>query len=218
MPSSPSTGPSVYTPGWLNRYDLLVHRISCPLVWGCPSHDLVDQYRHNVARRHLDVGPGTGTLLLRAGLAPHTQIHLLDKHLHPLEMASHALAAHAPLKHTQDALKPWALDNETFRSVGMSLVVHALDGDDVRDKVLPVEEAHRVLEPGGRFFGSTIMSRGDQVRPWPQARALMGFYNSRGIFNNRGDDADAWTDLLRSRFARVHVRVRGCVVLWEATK
>ncbi|WP_255945298.1 class I SAM-dependent methyltransferase [Streptomyces odontomachi] len=202
----------------MNKYDLLVHAVNCPLFWRCPTRHIVDLYRRHAGGRHLDVGPGTGSLLRRSALPTGTAVHLLDRHEAPLDMARKALPGHRVRTYRQDVLKPWEVDEASMESVAMSLVFHTLPGQGIPAKSHPVREAARVLSPGGRFFGATVVGRGQAVRVPAQARWLMDVYNRRGIFANAGDDADDLDAVLRTSFSTVRTWSRGCVVLWVAWK
>lgn len=207
-----------YTPSFLSVYDLLVHRVSCPLFWRCPTRHLVGLYRSHAGDRHLDIGPGTGSLLRRAALPAGTAVNLLDQGQAPLRRARAALPGHRVETHQQDLFDRWELDDASVDSVAMSLVFHTLPGQGIRAKSHAVEEAARVLTPGGQFFGATIVSHGRTVRIPAQARWLMDMYNQQGCFANAEDDADDLVTALQTSFGSVRTWSRGCVALWAAGK
>jgi SAM-dependent methyltransferase len=60
-------------------------------VWRCPTTLLVERYRRHIRPRHLDVGPGTGYFLERAGLAAGTPVTILDPNMNVLDYASRRL-------------------------------------------------------------------------------------------------------------------------------
>jgi SAM-dependent methyltransferase len=84
-------GQREYTPLFLRIYDPLIFGLFTPVVWRCPSTRLVEGYRRHLGQRHLDVGPGTGYFLERAGLADSSPVTLLDPNVHVLEHASRRL-------------------------------------------------------------------------------------------------------------------------------
>ena len=49
------------------------------------------------------------------------------------------------------------------------------------------------------------------------ARALMGLYQSTGVFSNAGDDLAGLDRALGRSFADHRITVRGCVALFDAT-
>lgn len=205
-----------YNRSFLSGYDFLVHTVNCNLFWQCPTRHVVDLYRRHAGARHLDIGPGTGALLRRSRLSPGTAVHLMDLNEGPLEVARRALPRHRVETHRQDVLKPWDLDEASMDSIAMSLVFHALPGGSIGAKSTAVQEASRVLAPGGRFFGATILPLGRSVRTTARARWLMDSYIRRGVFDNAGDDADELDSVLRDSFGTVRSWTRGCVALWEA--
>jgi hypothetical protein len=66
----------------------------------------------------------------------------------------------------------------------------------------------------GVVFGATILGRAasDNVL----AKALMRFYNARGIFGNAGDTTEGLERALAESFARVSIVERGSVALFTA--
>nr|BFE31458.1 hypothetical protein GCM10010200_037090 [Actinomadura rugatobispora] len=71
------------------------------------------------------------------------------------------------------------------------------------------------MRPGGRLFGSTVLSRG--VHLPLHTRLLLRRLNSDGRFNNTADSLDDLHAQLRSRFSDYTVTVHGCTALFEAT-
>ncbi|NSC25497.1 class I SAM-dependent methyltransferase [Streptomyces albus subsp. chlorinus] len=207
-----------YSASFLSGYDLLVHKVTCPLFWRCSTRHLIRLYRRHTGDRHLDVGPGTGSLLRRSGLRSTTAVHLLDRDEAPLRTAREALPDHHVQTYQQDVFERWALDEASVDSVAMSLVFHTLPGQGIGAKAHAVEEAARVLGPDGRFFGATLVRHGRGVKVPARARWLMDAYNRRGIFANAHDDADDLEAALRASFRSVHLWSRGCAALWVAFK
>jgi hypothetical protein len=70
------------------------------------------------------------------------------------------------------------------------------------------------LEPGGVFFGSTILGRG--VAHTTIGRRLMRVYNAKGIFSNADDDERGLERALRSKLEDVEIEVVGAVALFAA--
>ncbi|WP_344162638.1 class I SAM-dependent methyltransferase [Nocardiopsis rhodophaea] len=206
----------------MRRYDFLVCTLSTRLVWGCPEPLLVDFYRHNLRERHLDIGVGTGKLLDVAG-APSGRddfeaLHLLDVNAVPLAMTADRLRRFSPITHQVDALGTWPLEDNSLTSLGASLMMHTLpdEGRGLAGKTGMFDQAARVLEPGGRLFGSTVVTDAAFARRWPPARLLISAYNRRGFFTNSRDTTRDLRAELEARFINVRVRVRGCVAMWEA--
>jgi hypothetical protein len=84
-------GQREYTPLFLKIYDPVILGFFAPAVWRCPTTRLVAEYRRHLGRRHLDVGPGTGYFLARAGMPDGSLVTLLDPNVHVLGHASRRL-------------------------------------------------------------------------------------------------------------------------------
>ncbi|WP_026125797.1 class I SAM-dependent methyltransferase [Nocardiopsis gilva] len=223
MPSAGDQPTSaVYTDRWIRYYDFVVLTLSTRLAWGCPEPRLVDLYKRNLGSRHLDVGVGTGKLLDTAAASAARdafgELHLLDINPDPLRLTAQRLRRFSPVTHQADALGTWPLVDSTLTSVCASLVLHTLpdQGLGFAGKASFFDQAARVLEPGGRFFGSTVVSDVAFARRNPLARLLMSVYNRREIFTNARDTSTDLRAELEARFTNVRVQVRGCTALWEA--
>ena len=106
-PDDPAyAGQREYGPAFLRIYDPLILGVFSPLVWRCPTTRLVEGYRKHVGPRHLDVGPGTGYFLERAGLADRSLVTLLDPNRNVLDHASRRLRRLDVTTIEADVLKP----------------------------------------------------------------------------------------------------------------
>lgn len=66
--SDPSyKGQAGYNPLLLAIYDVWVLRFMARAVWKTPIPPAVERYRRHLGSRHLDVGPGTGYFIEKAG-------------------------------------------------------------------------------------------------------------------------------------------------------
>jgi ubiquinone/menaquinone biosynthesis C-methylase UbiE len=84
-------GQSNYTRALLALYDPLVLGLAARFVWRCPTARLVAGYRQHIGARHLDVGPGTGYFLERAGLRARSPVTIVDPNANVLAHASRRL-------------------------------------------------------------------------------------------------------------------------------
>jgi ubiquinone/menaquinone biosynthesis C-methylase UbiE len=208
-------GQAIYNRSVLRIYDLWVLNFSCRLIWRCPKSLMLANYDRNVGRRHLDIGVGTGYFLNRCRFPDgETELTLLD--LNPVVLAANAapLARYRPVQVHADALAPLPLPSGAYDSVGLNFLLHCLPGPWERKSAVFVNAA-RVLKPGGRVFGSTILASGVPVSG--PARKLMEVYNSKGVFHNADDDLAGLQAALDEHFVDVQVTVRGCVALFEAS-
>lgn len=207
-------GQADYTPGFLAVYDPLVLGVMNRLVWRCPTSAVLALYEAYVSGAHLDVGPGTGWYLDHARFdRPPRAITLLDANPNVLAAASRRLARFEPGTHQANLLEPIDLAPRTFDSIALTHVLHCLPGT-MADKGAVLGRLAALLRPGGRLFGSTILSGG--VRHTPISRGLMRLLDARGVFGNRHDDLDALEDALAERFAEHEVRTVGTVALFSA--
>ncbi len=213
-PQQVEAGQAVYTRRNLNLYDVVVHGISNPLIWRCPTRRLIDHYDRHVSGNHLDVGVGTGYLLDRSRFpvsAP--RLALMDLNRNTLEHASRRIARYRPETYQRNVLVPIPFDAPHFDSIGISYLLHCLPGT-IASKGAVFDHLAALLNPGGVIFGSTLLQEGVE-RNW-MARRLMALYNRKGIFCNSGDSLEGLTKELESRFTDVSLQVIGCAALFVA--
>jgi hypothetical protein len=123
---------------------------------------------------------------------------------------SAAIRMYRPTTSAADVLKPISLDR-TFRSVGMSYVLHCLPGD-IESKAVAFDNLAPLLEAGGVIFGTTILGHG--VEHTPLGRTLIRAYNRKEIFSNLDDGRHALERALAARFDRYELEVSGSVALF----
>jgi SAM-dependent methyltransferase len=174
---------------------------------------VIQRYRQLVGRRHLDVGPGTGYFLDKAGLPPGTEITLLDPNPNVLAHASHRLAARKPTTVEADVLKPLPMEGP-FDSAALSYVLHCLPGPQTH-KAAAIRNVAAVLVPDGVLFGGTVL--GSSEEHTPQARAVLWPFNRRGAFDNIGDTMEGLRGILEESFRNVEIEVVGSLGFFTAS-
>ncbi len=204
---------AVYTPLMLRVYDRLVHGISNRFAWRCPTERLLDLYRTNLSPRHLEAGVGTGFFIDRANPPQFNYLALLDINRHCLAHSAERLGRYRPVLREANLFSPLPGGLEPVDSIGLTYVLHCLPGR-MLEKLGVVDHLRPLLSGRGVLFGATILGRG--IAPNAAARALLGLYNRKGVFNNLDDDITALSDGLKARFDRVVVETQGCVALFEA--
>ena len=102
-------GQHFYSRWFLEIYDPLVLGVFAMHVWRCPTHLLVQHYSRHLARRHLDVGPGTGFFLERASRPPDFNLSLLDPNQNVLAHSARRLARLNPVLLHADVTRPLEL-------------------------------------------------------------------------------------------------------------
>lgn len=206
-------GQAVYTPSVLRVYDLIVLGLSNGLIWRCPTAALLKHYDRNVSPNHLDVGVGSGFYLDRCRFpAADPRLALMDLNPNALRFAARRIARFDPETYPHDVLEPVHERIPPFDSIGMTYLLHCLPGR-IKDKAKAFDHVGVLGHAGAVVFGATILPDLPMTR---RARALMAFYNRRGIFSNRDDDLPGLTAALNARFETVTVHTVGCVALFSA--
>lgn len=206
-------GQREYSPVFLRIYDPLILGLFLPFVWRCPTTHLVERYRKHVGPRHLDVGPGTGYFLERAGLPDRSSVTLLDPNVNVLGHASRRLHRLDVTIIEADVLKPLPVEGP-FDSAALNGVLHCVPGPLSR-KAAAVANVAAVLAPTGVLFGASIL--GDAGRHTWLARSMLKANNRRGIFDNLYDTEDGIRQILEASFERVEMATVGSMAIFAAT-
>lgn len=205
-------GAAVYSAFTLRLYDIWVIRLSNSFGWRCRSSYFLDSYRRHLARRHLEVGPGSGWALANIELPPDIDLTLLDLNSKSLDHTQTRLdVATTRLEH--NILEPFAREIAPFDSISINYVLHCLPGRWA-DKKAAVSTLSRSLTPNGVLFGSTVLGANQRFNPF--GRALMAVYNRTGVFSNRSDDLHGLRAVLSEYFDRVEIDLVGNVALFVA--
>jgi len=213
-PQQIEAGQAVYTRRNLNLYDLVVHGISNPLIWKCPTQTLIEHYNRHLTGNHLDVGVGTGYLLDKCKFPVSSpRVALMDLNQNTLDYASQRISRYQPITYLRNVLEPIACHEEGFDSIGINYLLHCVPGS-IEAKAAAFEHLAALLNPGGVLFGSTLLQGGVE-RSW-LARRLMAFYNRKRIFSNQQDSLAGLKRALEERFREVSIEVVGCAALFVA--
>ena len=206
-------GQREYSPQFLKVYDPVILGFFTRVVWRCPTIRLAEPYRRYVGHRHLDIGPGTGYFLERAGLPEHSQVTLLDPNVHVLDHAAQRLQ-HLDITTVEaDVCKPLPVDGP-FDSAALAGVLHCLPGP-LSHKARAVANVAAVLAPTGVLFGSSILGTTGS-HTWLSRRAL-DILNRRGTFDNLGDTQEGLSEILRASFDQVELTTIGSMAIFAAT-
>jgi hypothetical protein len=207
-------GQAIYNPRTLQLYDLVVLRLSNPLVWRCPTSRILDLYNRHAGVAHCDVGVGTGWYLDRCRFpTPAPRIGLMDLNADSLAFAAQRIARYRPEAYRIDVLGAPAAGIAPFDSIGMTYLLHCLPGD-IATKAKAFDTVRPCLAADGVVFGATILSGG--VPTTGAARTLMRVYNRKGVFSNEADTLPDLRAALDQRFRSVEITVVGCVALFVA--
>jgi hypothetical protein len=213
-PEEVAAGQAIYTPKLLSIYDLLVLGLSNRFIWKCPTPRQLAHYDRHVSANHLDVGVGTGYYLDRC-LFPVTapRVALMDMNANSLDFAARRIARYKPETYVRNVLEEIPFEGERFDSVGLNYLLHCLPGD-MSAKARCFDSLAQLMKPGATIFGATLLQGG--VKRSAAARALMRFYNSKGVFSNTQDDLDTLGRELQKRFSDVSIDVVGCGAVFSA--
>src|SRR4051794_33941776 len=206
-------GQREYTPLFLRIYDPVVLGFFTPVVWRCPTTRLVEEYRRHLSERHLDVGPGTGYFLDRAGLPDGSRITLLDPNLNVLGHASRRLRRLDIATVEADVCKPLPVHGP-FDSAALNGVLHCLPGPLAR-KGAAVANVAAVLTPTGVLFGASILGLSGR-HTW-LSRTILKVNNRRGTFDNLRDTEEGLAEILEASFERVELETVGTMAIFAAT-
>jgi SAM-dependent methyltransferase len=206
-------GQREYTPLFLRIYDPLILGVLAPVVWRCPASRLAEGYRRYVGHRHLDVGPGTGYFLERAGLPDGSPVTLLDPNVNVLGHAARRLQRLDVTTVEADVLKPLPVEGP-YDSGALNGVLHCLPGPLPR-KAAAVANVAAVLRPGGVLFGSSILGRSGR-HTW-LARRILEANDRRGTFDNLDDTEAGLREILEASFERVELKTVGSMAIFAAT-
>jgi SAM-dependent methyltransferase len=205
-------GQREYTPLFLKIYDPLILGVFAPVIWRCSASRLVEGYRRHVGHRHLDVGPGTGYFLARAGIPDGSDVTLLDPNVHVLEHASRRLKNLDVTTIEADVLKPLPV-NGPYDSAALNGVLHCLPGS-IPSKAAAIANVAAVLAPDGVLFGSSIL--GTSGRHTWLGRQILASNNRRGTFDNLGDTEQGLGEILEASFERVELETVGSMAIFAA--
>ena len=197
----------------LSVYDPIVVGQVVPRVWGCPPEVVFRMYRDRIRVPHLDVGPGTGIGIDKAGLPDGSPITLVDPNTNVLSVASKRLQRFDLTLVEADVLKPLPVTGP-FQSAGLNAVLHCLPGPKER-KALAVANIAAVLAPDGVLFGVTVLGRSAPHNR--VGRALLQVFNRQGGFDNLDDSEASTREILEAAFQEVEITVVGTVACFVAT-
>ena len=196
----------------LALYDPIVVGQVVRRVWGCPPDVIFGMYREWTRLPHLDVGPGTGIGIDKAGLADGSPITLLDPNTNVLSVTSKRLQRFDLTLVEADVLKPLPVTGP-YQSAGLNAVLHCLPGPKER-KALGVANIAAVLAPDGVLFGATVLGRSAAHNR--MGRALLQVFNRQGGFDNLEDSEASTREILEASFRDVEITVVGTVACFVA--
>lgn len=207
-------------------YDAIVYKFVIPYIWRCSPQRVIDSYRYNLSKHHLEIGVGTG-YALNKGLAGLTcckptsvNLSLMDLNSTCLRKSAGRLAQHNPRLAVHNTLRPFTGYHETFKSVGLHFVMHCIPGDFIA-KGRVFKHIAETLKPNGIFFGATVLGSSANAKSISHhllARVSLSILNALGIFHNSQDILAELKGELEDHFSFVEIDVTGSIAHWRAVK
>jgi len=197
----------------LRLYDPLVLGPISKYVWRAPAELGVEMYRKHIRPNHLDVGPGTGYFIDKAGLPAGSKVTILDPNPNVLRHVSRRLRKLDVTAVEADVLKPLPVLGP-FASAGFNAVLHCLPGPLDR-KATAIANIAAVLAPDATLFGATVLGR--SARHTRLGRAFLTAFNRRGAFDNLEDTEAGIADILRRSFREVQIETVGGLAIFAAS-
>lgn len=197
-------------------YDTGLYRFVTPYIWKYQTQDILNNYKKNISKNHLEIGVGTG-FLIKHSQPQNTvfRLTLMDLNKNCLKKSHDRLSIYNPTLIQQDILKPFQGHENAYDSIGMNYVLHCVDGD-IKRKSIVFDHVYASLTHGGVFFGATLLHEG--VERSLSSRLLMNILNRLCIFTNKNDRFNDFSEALKQRFSRVDISVQGSAVIWRAVK
>lgn len=203
-----------FKPWLLFFYDVILYRFVSQYIWRCKPKILIEHYKKNTSKNHLELGVGTGYLLKKANPAHDISLSLMDLSQSCLEKSAKQLTAYKPKQYQQNILEPIANPIKKFDSIGINYVLHCIPGD-FNEKSIVFKHLNSVLNDNGILFGSTVLHSG--VKNSLLAQLLMWICNRIGLFNNKKDQANELYSALKKYFNSVELQKIGSVGVFIAT-
>ncbi len=189
-----------YTPRLLKTYDTWLGFMA-PRVWKIGPEPALDLYRKHMGARHIDIGPGTGSLIAGTNPPPDIKLTLVDANPHVLAHCAETLAAWTPRTIRANVLEPLPVEGQ-FDSAAIAHVIHCLPGP-MPLKAQAIEHIAAVLTDNGVLFGGTVL--GMSAEHTSLARMFLRLANFQGGFDNRDEDIDGLRTILEDSFEEVEI-------------
>lgn len=207
-----SVSQSYFNPWLLLFYDIALFRFISPCLWGCSKALLIDRYNSLCGRKHLEVGVGTGYLLVKCH-SPIEQLGLMDLSQACLNKTARRLRRLKPVVWRRNILNPIEGIDAQFQSISINYVMHCVAGN-FTEKGIAFKHLKGLLLEDGILFGASVVKTD---RSGLFAKGFMALLNRIGVFNNSKDTVDDLEAELRRYFAFVQIERRSASVLFVAT-
>ena len=160
------------------------HRFVAGLLWRVPGEPLIEDYRRNIRRQHLEVGPGTGYFIDRVRAprrqqaddpGPEPECPSAQRHEAAEPVSTHGVEA--------DVLKPLPVEGPSSRPREHGVPLPART--DVRAKHWPSRTSRPSSPPTGPCSARPCSAAPRITAGW--ATRVLTAFNRRGAFDNLDD-------------------------------
>lgn len=192
----------------LKFYDLAVNKINCKYVWRCSENYIFENYKKNIRRKHLEIGPGTGYFLKKINNSD-IDLTLMDINQPILQFSSNNLkTSFSNVKIRNHNIFEKKIE-EKYDSIGINYVLHCVPGklEDKIDKLLNNLNKHGIL------FGATVIS--DPERLYFLSKLELKALNKFNVFNNSNDYSQNLINYLNYNQIKYDCNLIGNVLIFE---
>ena len=155
---------------------------------------------------------GTGYFPDKSSTLPdNARLVLMDMNANTLEHCTHRLARFSPQVLQHNALSPVAEPLAPFSSISLNYVLHCIPGT-LLEKQGAIAHHTRMLEPGGVYFGATILNKGVPVPFY--SKPMLHWAWHAGAMNNADDSLEDLQLVLEQQFTRWELETCGMVALF----
>ncbi|KAL9002559.1 MAG: hypothetical protein Q9188_004521 [Gyalolechia gomerana] len=225
MPTSDASarGAEVYSRyRFLAVYDWWVLGVVSSLAWACSVRSFTVPWCRRSIRKgeHLDIGVGTGYCLTKADLSG-VKLTLVDLNPDSLTTTKNRLVDQGKVKAEEtrcllhDITRPLPPSCPKFNSVSLYYLLHCMPGP-MPAKTAVFSHLKNSMTPDGVISGTSVLGKGVSHNLF--GRIIMFWMNRNGWFDNRGDNAEDFTEALKEHFHFVETRIEGVVFVWRASK
>lgn len=209
MSESTYDGQKVYSKLVLKLYNFIVLFFNNTFLWKCKTSNLLELYKDNVSKNHLDIGVGSGFYLNKVA-DKLEKVTLMDLNPNCLDYVKRILKDKDVFTYKVDILEDVSNEfNSQFDSISCNYLIHCLP--DNGNKQMVFKNIAKMLKPDGVAFGSTIINDYDSKL----AIKVANKFNSKGIFDNKNDTYQVIESYIKKNFKKYSVKQIGSVCIYE---
>ena len=197
----------------LKFYDFLVNDINCNFVWRCNKNNIFENYKSNVKKNHLEIGPGTGYFLKND--LKIKNLTLLDINNQTLLFSKNNLSnKYSNINILNYDIFNSKLELDDIESVGLNYVLHCVPGklENKIDKLINnLSSSNKVT-----FFGATVVND-NNIQSYLSNMELF-LLNKYLIFNNKEDYSSNLIKYFKDNNINFNYKIIGNVLIFSFEK